>query len=200
MEAAIVAIFVVLAIEGYFLYSFYAKPSPDDTSASSGSTPKEKVAAHTREHAEHTQGQTAQSLMDEAEYVSRVGDIQDGAVETFLDSHDRLLHYDALTADDVQRMQTDQGALQEYTDQVDNLDPPEKYKEQYEAFRSAIDELYGASRLAYDLAADPTTATQSGFDEYDRRVSDAADILQTSNRILGRDYKSIEGVQEVSPT
>ena len=138
--------------------------------------------------------------MDEAEYVSKVGDIQDGAVETFLDSHDRLLHYDALTADDVQRMQTDQGALQEYTDQVDNLDPPEKYKEQYEAFRSAIDELYGASRLAYDLAADPTTATQSGFDEYDRRVSDAADILQTSNRILGRDYKSIEGVQEVSPT
>jgi hypothetical protein len=52
--------------------------------------------------------------------------------------------------------------------------------------------------LAYALAADPTAATQSGFDEYDRQVNDAAARLLRSNEILGRDYKTIEGVQRVS--
>jgi hypothetical protein len=156
-----------------------------------GNTPQRQGAANDRPE--------DASQQDEAEYTSKVGDIQSKSVETFLDSHDRLLRYDALTADDVEEMQANQAALQGYTDQVRELNPPRRYGEQYEVFRSAINELYQATQLAHDLVADPTAATQSGFDEYDRHVNEAAARLQRSNEILDRDYKTIEGVQGVSP-
>ena len=140
----------------------------------------------------------AASQQDEAEYVSKVGDIQSESVETFLDSHQKFMPYDALTADDIEEMRADQAALKGFADQVDGLDPPQKYREQYEVFRSAINELYEATKLAYELAADPTAASQSGFAEYDRHVSQAAAYLKKSNEMLGRDYKTIEGVQRVS--
>jgi hypothetical protein len=156
-----------------------------------GNTPQRQGAANDRPE--------DASQRDEAEYTSKVGDIQSKSVETFLDSHERLLRYDALTADDVEEMQANQAALQGYADQADDLDPPRRYGEQYEVFRSAINELYQAAQLAHDLAADPTAATQSGFDEYDRHVNQAATYLKKSNEMLDRDYKRIEGVQEVSP-
>jgi hypothetical protein len=127
----------------------------------------------------------AASQQDEAEYVSKVGDIQSESVETFLDSHQKFMPYDALTADDIEEMRADQAA-------------PQKHREQYEVFRSAINELYEATKLAYELAADPTAASQSGFAEYDRHVSQAAAYLKKSNEMLGRDYKTIEGVRRVS--
>jgi len=49
------------------------------------------------------------------------------------------------------------------------------------------------------LAADPTAATQSGFDEYDRHVNEANALLQRSNELVGQDYKTLEGVQRVNP-
>jgi hypothetical protein len=119
-------------------------------------------------------------------------------VETFLDSHDKLLRYDALTAEDVKDIQGNQVALQGFTTQVDNLRPPQTYKEQYEVFRFAVNDLHEAAQVAYRLAADPTAATQSGFDQYDRYVNEASAGLRRSNEILGRDYKTIEGVQRVS--
>ncbi len=133
----------------------------------------------------------------EADYLDTVGDIQANSVETFLDSQERLMHYDALTADDVEKMQADQAALKEFADRVDGLNPPQKqkYREQYEIFRSAINELYGASKLAYALAADPTAATKSEFDEYDRHVDETAADLKRSNELLGRDYKTIGGAR-----
>ncbi len=134
----------------------------------------------------------------EADYISQVGEVQANSVATFLDCHDKLVHYDALTADDVEELQTDQAALQGFTNQVEDLGPPQKYREQHEVFRSAISELHEAAQLAYKLAADPTAATQSGFDEYDRHVNEAAAGLQRSNEILGQSYKTIEGVQRVS--
>ena len=140
----------------------------------------------------------AASQQDEAEYVGKVGDIQSESVETFLDSHQKFMPYDALTADDIEEMRADQAALKGFADQVDGLDPPQKYREQYEVFRSAINELYEATKLAYELAADPTAASQSGFAEYDRHVSQAAAYLKKSNEMLGRDYKTIEGVRRVS--
>jgi hypothetical protein len=140
----------------------------------------------------------AASQQDEAEYVSKVGDIQSESVETFLDSHQKFMPYDALTADDIEEMQVDQAALKGFADQVDGLDPPQKHREQYEVFRIAIKELYEATKLAYELAADPTAASQSGFAEYDRHVSQAAAYLKKSNEMLGRDYKTIEGVRRVS--
>jgi hypothetical protein len=156
-----------------------------------GNTPQRQGAANDRPD--------DASQQDEAEYTSKVGDIQSKSVETFLDTHERILRYDALTAEDVEEMQANQATLQGYSDQARELDPPRRYGEQYEAFRSAIEELYQSAQLAHDLAADPTAATQSGFKEYDRHVNQAATYLKKSNEMLGRDYKTIEGVQEVSP-
>jgi hypothetical protein len=146
----------------------------------------------------HVQQKETASQQDEAAYVIKVGDIQANSVKTFRDSHNKISRYDALTADDVEEMQANQATLQEITDQVATLDPPQGYREQYEVFSSAISELYEATRLAYNLAADPISATQSEFDEYDRHLNDAAARLQRSNEILGRDYEILQGAQEVS--
>src|SRR5687768_121004 len=40
----------------------------------------------------------------EVEYLSKVGDIQSGAVKRSLDSHDKLLRYDILTTNDVEEL------------------------------------------------------------------------------------------------
>jgi Translation initiation factor IF-2, N-terminal region len=169
-----------------------------DDGGSSGSgesqQPKEQANAAQNQQKQGTPQQGADaSQQSEAEYVSEVGKIQSGSVEAFLDSHERFLHYDALTADDVHKMQANQATLQGFANQVDSLDPPQKYREQHEIFRSAIDELYEATKLAYALAADPTAATSSEFDEYDRQVDQAAAELKRSNEMLGRNYETIEG-------
>ena len=161
-----------------------------------GDTPQRRGA-----DADQPQQEEAGAEQAEAAYISKVGEIQANSVEAFLDSHDKLRRYDALAADDIDQMQLNQAALKEFTDQVDGLDPPEKYRAHHDVFRSAINELYEAAKLAYSLAADPTAATKSGFDEHDRHVDEAAARLQQSNEILGRNYKTLEGahMQEVSP-
>jgi hypothetical protein len=141
----------------------------------------------------------APDRLSEAEYVGTVGDIQARAVEAFLDSHDRLLRYDALTAGDVEEMQANEAALEEMTDRVGKLAPPLEYEEQHEVFSSAVDELHEATRLAYGMAADPVAAAELGFDEYDEHVNEAAALLQRSNELLGKDYKALGGIQEISP-
>ena len=135
----------------------------------------------------------------EADYMSKVGKLQSESVKTFLDSHNQLLRYDALTADDIDKMENNQDTLGELADQADNLKPPQKYRQQHETFNSAISELHEAGQLAYNMASDPTAATQSGFEEYDRHVNEAAANLRRSNEILGRDYKTIGSVQRVTP-
>jgi hypothetical protein len=141
----------------------------------------------------------AASQKAETTYVHGVGKIQAKSVETFLDSHNKLLHYDALTADDVEELQANQAALQAFTHQAGELNAPQKYSEQNDIFLSAINELHEAVQLAYTLAADPTSATQFGFEKYDLHVDKAAADLKRSNETLDRDYKTIEGVQRVSP-
>jgi hypothetical protein len=165
-----------------------------------GNTPQRREADADQSRGEEPDSKQVESASQqtEAEYVSRVGDIQAKSVETLLDSHDKLLRYDALTAEDVKDIQGNQVALQGFTTQVDNLRPPQTYKEQYEVFRFAVNDLHEAAQVAYRLAADPTAATQSGFDQYDRYVNEASAGLRRSNEILGRDYKTIEGVQRVS--
>ena len=116
------------------------------------------------------------------------------------DLYRTIPQYDALNAGDVEEMLTNQDALQEITEQIANLNPPQQYSEQYEVFRSAINELHQAAQLAYNLAADPVSASQSEFDEYDRHVNEAAAGLQRSNEMLGRDYQTLEGAREVSPS
>jgi hypothetical protein len=131
-------------------------------------------------------------------YLDEVGEIQANSVEAFLDSHKKLLRYDALTSGDVEKMQADQAALKGFADQASALGAPQKYREQKDVFLSVIDELHQAARLAYALAADPVSATNSDFDRYDHLVSEAAADLRRSNEILDKDYKTIEGVQGVS--
>jgi len=131
-------------------------------------------------------------------YVDEVGEIQAGSVDAFLDSHEMLLRYDTLTSGAVEKLQADQAALKEYAGQAGALSASQKYKEHKDVFRTAIDELHQAAQLAYVLAADPISATQADFDHYDHLVNEAAANLQRANEILGKDYKTIEGVKGVS--
>ena len=131
-------------------------------------------------------------------YLDEVGEIQAKSVDAFLDSHKKLLRYDALTSGDVKKMQADQAALKGFADQASALSAPKKYKEHKDVFLSAIDELHQAAQLAYALAADPISATEADFGHYDRFVDEAGADLQRSNEILGKDYKTIEGVRSVS--
>ena len=177
-------------------------PPPDEEQKAprqqEAAAPKQEEAAPKQEEAAPKQ-EGAAPEQEEAEYVATVGDVQAKAVETFLDTHNKLLRYDALTANDVEEMRANQAALEGFADQVDDLEPPQRYGAQYEAFRSAIDELRTATRLGYSMAADPVAAAERGFDEYDGHVAEAETLLQQSNELLGRNYKTIGDVQEISP-
>src|SRR5215213_9190965 len=150
-----------------------------------------------QEEAGAKQEQTA-TQDNQIQYVSEVGEIQANSVEAFSDSHEKLLRYDTLTSGDIEKMQANQAALQEFADRASDLDAPEKYGEQKDAFVSAIDELHQGARLAYVLAADPLSATQADFDDYDRLTDKAATDLQQSNEVLGKDYETIAGLREVN--
>jgi len=175
-----------------------------DGAAEDGAAERDGAAAGQTEVASR-QGKAAAdrsadaSQRDETEYVDAVEDIQTNAVETFLNSHEKLLLYDALAADDVQEMGANETALQGMADRAADLAPPRKYEEQHEVFGSAIDELHEAARLAHGMAADPVAAAGLGFDEYDGHVTEASSLLRRSNELSGEDYESIEGVREVSP-
>src|SRR5918994_2129421 len=144
-------------------------------------------------------GEGAPDRLSEAEYVGTVGDIQASAVEAFQDSHDKLLRYDALTAGDVEEMQANEAVLEALTERTSGLAPPLEYEGQHEVFSSAVDELHEATRLAYAMAHDPVAAAEFGFDEYDEHVNEASALLQRSNELLGKDYKALGCVQEISP-
>lgn len=157
---------------------------------------REEAASERKEAAAE---QEAASQREEAEYIGAIRDIQTRSVRAFLNSHDKLLRYDALTAADVEEMQANETVLEEMNDQTGDLAPPGKYEEQYGVFSAAIDELHEATRLAYGMAADPVAAAEQGFDEYDGRVNEASDLLLSSNDLLNKEYETIEGVREVSP-
>ena len=145
------------------------------------------------------QGKIPQHHQDKlTQYVDGVGEIQANSVEAFLDSHEKLLRYDTLTSGDIEEMQANQAALQGFVDQASDLRAPKQYRNQKDAFVSAIDELHRAAQLAYTLAADPVSATQADVDDYDRLVDEATAGLRRSNQILGKDFEGIEGVREVS--
>jgi hypothetical protein len=134
----------------------------------------------------------------EAAYLDEVADIQNGSVEASLRSNDELLHYDNLTAGDVQVMKADSAALESYGRRAKDLDPPTEYENQYKVFVLAISELRDANELAYRLAADPPSATQTDFEAYDRHVNRATAYLRRFNEMLGKDYKTTGAAQEIS--
>ena len=134
----------------------------------------------------------------EAAYVDEVAAIQNGSVETALRSNNKLLRYDGLTAEDVEELKADYVALESYARRARDLVPSAEHEDQYKVFLLAIGELRDANELAYRLAADPSSATQTDFEAYDRHVDRATEYLRRSNEMLGTDYKTFGAAQEIS--
>ena len=141
---------------------------------------------------------TASDGPSEAAYLDEVADIQNGSVEASLRSNNKLLRYDGLTADDVEELKADYVALQYYARRARDLAPSAEHEDQYKVFLLAINELGDANELAYRLAADPSSATQTDFEAYDRQVDRATAYLRRSNEMLGTDHKTTGAAQEVS--
>jgi len=134
----------------------------------------------------------------EAAYVDEVAEIQNGSVETALRSNNKLLHYDGLTAEDVEELKADYVALENYARRARDIAPSAENEDQYKVFVLAINELRDANELAYRLAADPSSATQTDFEAYDRHMNRATAYLRRSNEMLGEDYKTFGAAQEIS--
>src|SRR5215207_3151343 len=134
----------------------------------------------------------------EAAYLDEVADIQNGSVEAALRSNNKLLRYDALTAEDVEELKADYVALENYARRARDLAPSAEHEDQYKVFVLAIGELRDANELAYRLASDPSSATQTDFEAYDRHVDRATEYLRRSNEMLGEDYKRFGAAQEIS--
>jgi hypothetical protein len=134
----------------------------------------------------------------EAAYLDEVADIQNGSVETSLRSNNKLLRYDGLTAEDVEELKADYVALENYARRAKDLAPSAEHEDQYKVFVLAIGELRDANELAYRLASDPSSATQTDFEAYDRHVDRATEYLRRSNEMLGEDYKRFGAAQEIS--
>jgi hypothetical protein len=141
---------------------------------------------------------TASTGPSEAAYLDEVADIQNGSVETSLRSNNKLLHYDGLSAEDVEALKADYVALENYARRARDLAPSAEHEDQYKVFVLAIGELRDANELAYRLAADPSSATQTDFEAYDRHVNRATTYLQRSNEMLGEDYKTFGAAREIS--
>jgi hypothetical protein len=212
--AASVGAVAALLVSGNLSWPTGERSGPEESNSAGeqGKPPQRQQADADRPQQEHQQEHTDRSQQEKADarreqvasqdkqipYVDAVGEIQADSVEAFLDSHEKLLRYDSLTSGDIEKMQANEAALQGFADQASDLNAPQKYREQKVAFLSAIDELRQAAQLAYALAADPISATQADFEDYDRLVDEATADLQQSNEILGKDYKMIEGVRSVN--
>ena len=120
------------------------------------------------------------------DYPSVIKDIQAKSEESFQDTDHRFSRFDSLTSSDLEKMKTNYNDLGSYLDETDNLDPPEKYKDQYELFSSAIADLYQATWLAYSLASDPGSLTKPKLDEYHSYADRATSNLQQSDEILSQ--------------
>jgi hypothetical protein len=129
-------------------------------------------------------GTQERSSVGEGEYLSMVGEIQAGSEESFRDTDARFSRFDSLTSDDLERMRTNADGLRGYLDQVDNLDPPERYEGHYELFRAAIDDFYQAAELAHSLGSNPASLTKSSLDEYRLYRDRATSGLQQANEVL----------------
>jgi hypothetical protein len=144
----------------------------------------------TRERASEAPGDAA--------YSNELAVIQNQAVEASLESNDKLLRYDGITAVDVEEMEANYVALKGHARRAKDLAPPAKYEDQHRVFVLAIGELRDADEIAYRLAADPSSATQTDFEAYDRHMDSATANLRRSNKMLGEDNKTTGAAQEVS--
>ena len=143
-------------------------------------------------------GEKAPDAPSGAAYLDEVASIQNGSVEASLRSNDKLLRYDGLTAGDAEEMKADFVALESYARRARDLAPSARNEDQHGVFVRAIGELRDANELAYRLVAEPSSATQTDFEVYDRHVDRATAYLSRSNEMLGKDYKTTASAEEVS--
>jgi hypothetical protein len=214
VAASSVGAVAALVVSGNLSWPTGERSGPEESNSAGeqGKPPQRQQADADRPQQEHQKEHTDRSQQEKADarreqvasqdkqipYVDAVGEIQADSVEAFLDSHEKLLRYDSLTSEDIEEMQANQAALRGFAEQASDLNAPQRDREQKVVFLSAIDELRQAAQLAYALAADPISATQADFEDYDRLVDEATADLQQSNEILGKDYKTIEGVRSVN--
>jgi hypothetical protein len=171
--------------------------APNEGSSGGGSPGQ----SSTQEHANEQENTTREKVPDRPSqnaYLDMVADVQYGSVKASLDSNEKLSRYDTLTDDDVEEMEANSLTLRDYNDQLQAFDPPREYEEQYRLFALAIDELYTANEMAFQLVADPASAAQADFEAYDRHIDKATAYLRRSNEALGKDYKTTETAREVS--
>lgn len=186
VRAITVLAVLVLCLDAYLLYGFYQEDR---------AIPEAKAVKVSNQVSHQIPNRDGGAGRDQAEYLDRVGEIQAGSVDAFLDSNARLLRYDNLTAEDVDKLESNYLALKDYRRQTGELSPPEEYEGQYESFDFALGDLHYAAELAYRLAADPVSATQDDFDAYALHVDRAGEHLRRSNKILDRRFETIEGVR-----
>jgi hypothetical protein len=161
----------------------------------------ERTGQYNPEHGGRSEDVAQKAASDgssEPAYLDEVADIQNGSVEASLRSNNKLLRYDGLTAEDVEELKADYVALENYARRTRDLAPSAKHEDQYKVFVLAINELRDANELAYRLAADPSSATQTDFEAYDRHMNRATAYLRRSNEMLGKDYKAAEAAREIS--
>ncbi len=183
---------IIIAVNGFLLYRYLASPSDSSGGAAPGDV---RMPDSVEESADTVEESATTPQTTEADYLTQVGDIQDGSVETIVSSNDKLLRYDTLTPDDVADLQANYSTLGDYSEQLENLNPPEEYRDHYELFEAAIIDLSGATELAYRLASDPASATRDDFEEYERRIDSATTALRQSNEMLGQNFDNTEGLQ-----
>src|SRR5215212_5292590 len=171
-----------------------------DGDSSQGAKPERAGEVNPKQGGRHEDAaeKAASDGSSRAAYLEEVASIQNGSVEASLRSNDKLLRYDGLTAADVEEMKADSVALENYARRAKDLDPPTEYEDQYKVFVLAIGELRDANELAYRLAADPSSATQTDFEAYDHHVHRATAYLRRSNDMLGKDYKTTGAAREIS--
>lgn len=90
------------------------------------------------------------------------------------------------TAKDMGEMATNRTSTGKFTD----LDPPQQYRTQYGAFRSAFSEMH----ISCSVANNSVFATPNDFDAYRRHVDEAADFLRSSNKMLGQQDRRNLGI------
>jgi hypothetical protein len=117
-------------------------------------------------------------------YLSKVKDTNVGAVEAFLEIDEKLRKFDSLTPEDVEDIEADRNEVADNLDQIEELDPPAEYQEQYEHFHSAIVDLDEAAGLAHSMASDPDSITPAMPERYDLLLDRADFRLQQSDAIL----------------
>ena len=175
---------IVIVVNGFLYYRNQQTYAPNPDEASSGDI-------------ETTSNVGSSTKTDGTEYVQSVGEIQNGAVQTFTRINDRIRRYDALTVDDAEFIEAGYLALETYSTQAEDLDAPEEYESQHELFEGAIEDLYAAAGIARWVTANPASATPADFQEYDNRVAEATSGLEQSNEVLGQDYSTTEGFPKV---